>query len=105
MPECAKKAFISQPMKGKTVEAIRKERKRLEDTLLLNGYVAVDSVFEDFPAADADCKCVPLAYLAKSLELLAKCDGAAFAAGWNNARGCQIEHACCEKYGIPILAD
>ena len=106
MAECLKKlAFISQPMKGKTAEAIRKERKRLEDMLVLNGYKVVDSVFEDFPNAEQDYRNVSLAYLAKSLDLLAKCDGAVFASGWANARGCRIEHDCCREYGIDILVD
>ena len=103
--DCQKKAFISQPMKGKTIEAIRKERKRIEDMLVLNGYKPVDSVFEDFPEAEEKYKTVPLAYLAKSLDLLAQCDGIAFASGWKDARGCRIEHACAEAYGIDILMD
>ena len=100
-----RKAFISQPMKGKTLEAIRKERKRIEDMLVLNGYKPVDSVFENFPKIEGCYKSQELAYLAKSLDLLAQCDGACFAPGWKNARGCLIEHECAEKYGIEILMD
>ena len=103
--EGRKKAFISQPMQGKTVDAIRAERKRIEDTLALNGYDPVDSVFEDFPNAGIGYKSVPLAYLAKSLDLLARCDAAAFAKGWNAARGCKIEHECAKLYGIDILME
>lgn len=100
-----RKAFISQPMKGKTLEAIRKERKIIEDTLVLNGYEPVDSVFENFPKIEGEYKALDLAYLAKSLDLLAKCDAVFFAPGWKNARGCKIEHDCADQYGIEILMD
>ena len=101
----AKKAFISQPMNGKTIDAIRRERKRIEDMLALNGYTPIDSVFERFPDSEDKYKSIPLAYLAKSLDLLAQCDAAAFAEGWQNARGCKIENECAKAYGIDILME
>lgn len=100
-----KLAFISQPMKGKTKEKIREERQAIVERLMEMGYETVDSVFADFPSAEDEYKSVSLAYLAKSLNLLAKCDGVAFAPGWANARGCKIEHDCAEAYGIPVLFD
>lgn len=45
----------------------------------------------------------PLDYLARSIEFLAKADVAIFAPGWQNARGCRIEHQCAEDYGIPVM--
>ena len=30
-------------------------------------------------------------------------DCAYFMKGWNEARGCIIEHEVCERYGIPII--
>lgn len=100
-----KLAFISQPMKGKTKEKIREERQAIAEKLMEMGYETVDSVFADFPSVEDEYKSVSLAYLAKSLNLLAKCDGVAFASGWANARGCKIEHDCAEAYGIPVLFD
>lgn len=41
-----------------------------------------------------------LEYLGESLKLLAKADIAYFAPGWRDARGCKIEHACADAYGI-----
>lgn len=100
-----KVAFISQPMKGKTAEKIRKERQDLVENLMEMGYEIANSIFEDFPAANEEYRSVPLAYLAKSLDLLAKCDGVAFAPGWAEARGCKIEHDCAVAYGIPVLIE
>ena len=100
-----KLAFISQPMQGKTEEKIREERQKIAENLMEMGYEVVDSIFTEFPAAEEKYACIPLAYLAKSLHLMAKCDAAAFAPGWANARGCKIEHDCAKAYGIPIIFD
>ena len=55
----------------------------------------IDSFFEKAPV---DAK--PLWFLGKSLELLAGADVAYFAPGWEDARGCKIEHTCAVEYGI-----
>ena len=121
-----KKLFISQPMRGKTDEEIKEERldrlmtlqqgislelnkAKLGKTLevLVEGYdeesflfyvEVIDSFFEKAPA---DTK--PLWFLGKSLELLADADVAYFAPGWNDARGCIIEHDCAIAYGIKSI--
>ena len=99
-----KKVFISQPMDGLTEEEILKERERAEITV--RGYLNqiypgepvefLDTVFRDFDGNG-------LKYLAKSLELLAEADVAYFAPGWEQARGCRIEHDCAAAYGKRIL--
>jgi hypothetical protein len=58
----------------------------------------LETFFDDF---GPDKK--PLHYLAKSLEYLAEADIAYFAPGWENARGCRIEHQCAVEYGIDII--
>lgn len=42
-------------------------------------------------------------YLGKSIEFLSKADYAYFAKGWENYRGCRIEHECAVQYGIKII--
>jgi hypothetical protein len=42
-------------------------------------------------------------YLAKSLEKMALCNAVIFAKGWENARGCQIQHEVALQYGLDIL--
>lgn len=96
-----KKLFISQPMKGKTDEVIKEERQqaiREAEQMLGEPAEVIDSFFEGAPA---DAK--PLWFLGKSLELLAQADIAYFAEGWQNARGCRIEHTCAQEYGIPVV--
>lgn len=80
-----KKLFISQPMKGKTDEAIKEERQqaiREAEQAVGEPVEVIDSFFEGAPA---DAK--PLWFLGKSLELLAQADIAYFAEGWKDARG------------------
>lgn len=96
--ENMKKLFISQPMRGKSDEEILTERERAIKTaqeLVGEPVEVIDSFFESAPV---DAK--PLWYLGESLKLLALADMAYFAPGWNDARGCKIEHTCAVEYGI-----
>ena len=96
-----KKLFISQPMRGKTDEEIKAERaKAIEAASELVGepVEVIDSFFQEAPA---DAK--PLWFLGKSLELLSGADVAYFAQGWEDARGCAIEHDSALAYGIKSI--
>lgn len=93
-----KKVFISQPMRGKSDKEILSERKALiEKVSTLDSDIEVlDSFFDDYNGN-------ALGFLGKSIELLSKADVACFGKGWESARGCVIEHQCCEAYGIKII--
>lgn len=100
-----KKLFISQPMNGKTQEEILTERNKAIDiatNLCGDAVKVIDSYFEDY---NPDNGCVPLKYLAKSIELMADADIVYFAEGWYNYRGCVIEHKCAREYGIQTIGD
>lgn len=92
--------FISQPMNGKKIEEIEWEREQFVEDLkkrLGEDINILDTIFhfaEDVPS---------LVYLGRSLEVLAKADLAVFMDGWENARGCRIEHNAAKDYGIPTL--
>ena len=97
------KVFISQPMNCKTQEEILKEREQAVSRVKCRfgeEVEVLDSYFEDY---NPDTGCVPLKYLAKSLEILADADVAYFAEGWIEARGCRIENCCAQEYGIKII--
>lgn len=96
-----KKLFISQPMRGKTDEEILKERKYLitkAEERTGEKFEVIESFFQGAPA---DAK--PLWYLGESLKLLSTADFAVFAPGWQDYRGCRIEHDAAVAYGIPIV--
>lgn len=97
--EKMKKLFISQPMNGKTDEQILIEREnavKIAKEILGEDVAVIDTFYTD----DAN----PLGYLARSISGLAKADVAYFTNGWQNARGCKIEHECAAEYGIQIIS-
>ena len=50
------------------------------------------------------CCLIPTTYvLGKSLELLSTADVAYFCKGWDEYRGCKIEHTCATEYGIDVM--
>lgn len=103
-----KRAMISQPMAGKTDEEIAEARDRAHARLREMGYEFVNTLFTDQWYSDAAMKergvvQVPLCYLAKSLENMSLCHAAYFCKGWENARGCRIEHAAAVAYGLEVL--
>ena len=93
------KIMISQPMKGKTNEQIREERAELVEKLKVEGHEVIDTVFDDF----SEGKATPVHYLAKSIEFIANVDGVVFMPGWENARGCKIEHQIAKEYGKWVM--
>lgn len=98
-----RKLFISQPMKGKTNDEIAAERDKAitrAQVMLEEEFEVIDSFFKDAPV-----EAKPLWFLGKSLELLSTADVAYFARGWQDARGCKIEHECAAAYGIPHIAE
>ncbi len=98
-----KKLFISQPMNGKTNEeilSIRDKAVKIAECKIGEPVEVIDSFFKDAPH-----EAKPLWFLGKSLELLSTADVAFFANGWENARGCRIEHQCAVEYGITAIED
>jgi hypothetical protein len=97
-----KKLFISQPMRGFTDEQILQTRaeiiKEVRDKLGEDVEI-LESFFEGFEPIGN----IPVAYLGKSISLLAEADIVYFGKGWNEARGCKIEHEIAVQYGMVIL--
>lgn len=94
-----KRLFISQPMRGKSEDAIMQERAdafQAASEVLGSDIEVIDTYFGDFDGK-------ALEFLGKSIVLLAQADFAYFAPGWDQARGCRIEHQCAVSYGIPCV--
>ena len=97
------KAFISQPMKGKTNEEIKSERQKAINSLKEKYGEDVEIIDSFFENAPHDAK--PLWFLEKAIELLSTADVAYFCKGWENARGCKIENTCALEYGLEVIED
>lgn len=103
-----KKAMISQPMAGKTEEEIVCSREKAKAYLESHGYTFVNTLFTDEwyskeKMEERGVVQIPLCFLAKSLENMSLCHAAYFCKGWENARGCRIEHETAKAYGLTIL--
>lgn len=97
------KVFISQPMNGKSneeIEAIREDIVNDFKEVYKEKVVILDSFFKNAPH---DAK--PVWFLGKSLEIMSEADVVYFAKGWENARGCRIEHTVAKEYGFKIMEE
>ena len=86
-----------------------KRFRRLEIAALCDkGYVVVNTLFSH-DQSDKEYlekrgfKQIPVAFLGKSVMAMAQCDAVYFCRGWENARGCVIEHDVAQTYGLEIL--
>lgn len=101
------KAILSQPMAGKTEEEIVVTRERAIKALQEKGYEVINTLFTDEwyskeKMEERGVVQIPLCFLAKSLENMSLCDAAYFCKGWENTRGCKIEHEAAKAYGLTI---
>ena len=102
------KAMLSQPMAGKTDEEIVATREKAIKALEAKGYEIVNTLFTDEwyskeKMEERGVVQIPLCFLAKSLENMSLCHAAYFCKGWENARGCKIEHDAAVAYGLDII--
>ena len=100
------KAMISQPMGGRTDAEIVAARERAIEAL--QGYEVVNTLFTDEWYSHENMEKrgvvqIPLCFLAKSLENMSLCHVVYFVCGWENARGCRIEHEAAVAYGLKII--
>lgn len=89
------KIMISQPMAHRSPERIRREREDLVKELQEQGHYVVDTIFEYEAPKECD---EAIYYLAKSIEAMSKVDAVIFMKGWQDARGCRIEHQVAKDY-------
>ena len=105
-----KKAMLSQPMAGRTEQEIVAVRNRAIAELERRGYEVVNTLFTDewYSAekmTERGVVQIPLCFLAKSLENMSLCHAAFFCHGWQNARGCRIEHDAAVAYGLEVIEE
>ena len=102
------KAMLSQPMAGKSEEEIKTTREKAIEVLKDKEYEVVNTLFTDEWYSSDKMKergvvQIPLCFLAKSLENMSLCHAVYFCKGWEQARGCRIEHDAAVAYGLTIF--
>lgn len=103
-----RKAMLSQPMAGNTQEEIIATRERAVAALKARGFEVINTPFTDEwyskeKMEERGVVQIPLCFLAKSLENMSLCHAAYFCKGWEQARGCKIEHDAAVAYGLDII--
>lgn len=103
-----KKAMVSQPMAGKTEQEIIDTRNQAIDILQEQGCEIINTLFTDewyslYEMNERGVVQIPLCFLAKSLENMSLCHTVYFCKGWENARGCRIEHYAAKAYGLEVI--
>ena len=102
------KAVLSQPMAGKTDAEIIATREKAINALKEKGYEIVNTLSTDEwyskeKMEERGVVQIPLCFLAKSLENMSLCHAAYFCKGWENARGCRLEHDAAVAYGLDVI--
>lgn len=88
-------------------EEIVETRDKAVAVLESMGYEVVNTLFTDEDMkGHSNMKIplyIPLHYLAMSLESMSSCNVIYFCPGWENARGCRIEHDAAAEYGLEVM--
>ena len=100
--------MISQPMNGLTEDQIHETRNKFlqfakkENLEVVNTYFKDEWYSQDSMSLRGVVR-MPVCFLAMSLEKMSQCNIVYFAKGWENARGCKIEHEVALQYGLDII--
>lgn len=98
--------MISQPIGGRTESEILETQKRAIEHLKKLGHEPIDTYFvgdEPYEVTEYRIKNSGLYWLGLSLTAMSSCDGVFFCKGWEEARGCRIEHDSAIAYGLQTM--
>lgn len=102
------RVFISQPMTGRTLDEVKKERQDIEsimhelnDGLSTKGIsVKVIDSFDEQAFIEGRN---PLDCIGDCIKKMSEANIVVFAPGWDKSRGCRIEHQCAVEYQLATI--
>lgn len=92
------KIYISLPITGHDINKVRERADVVKASLSRQGYRPVNP-FDIYPGKNptyAD-------YLCSDLRALADCDAIYLCEGWKFSRGCRIERAFAQEFGLQLI--
>lgn len=100
-----KKAMIVQPMNGLSDDEIKTKREEVKKVLESKGYSVMNSFFDysEDKLKSFGYNNLGIFYLSESLKVMSMCDAIYCCKGWDQTRGCTIEHQVAEFYGLEII--
>lgn len=101
----SKVVYISQPMHGFTQDEIDERRRKAVEYLEGLGYIVVNpmAVIVTEDAAPESVLNPGVYALSQSIRELSCADVAYFLIGWNQYKGCEIEHVVARQYGVTCV--
>lgn len=93
------KVFISQPMAGYADNVIEQVRETICRQFSIKNENLINNFNKNIPGGTKNYR---VWCLGDSIRLMSVSDLVIFAPGWEDARGCRVEHKVCEEYGIPF---
>lgn len=102
------RVLISQPMTGRTLDEVKKERQDIEsimhelnDGLSTKGIsVKVIDSFDEQAFIEGRN---PLDCIGDCIKKMSEANIVVFAPGWDKSRGCRIEHQCAVEYQLATI--
>jgi hypothetical protein len=94
--------FISQPLGGRPVDDILNERSAIINHCRQT-YGDDIEIIDSYDAEFYNHNIKPLECLGESIIRLSSAHVAIFARGWEEFRGCRLEHMACKEYGIKTV--
>lgn len=91
------KRKAEEKIRNKALKHLEKLRYKVVNTLFTDEWYS-DSFMKERGVVN-----IPLCFLAKSIEKMSHCDVVYFCDGWEDARGCRIEHEVAENYGLECI--
>lgn len=108
------KVFISVGMSGRNDAEVIKDICRATEYIvenILDLDLKHDLNVGEYIVDNFDCGPTPPGYnrslwcLGEAIKKLSECDICYFVKGWQNHKGCIVEHQICELYGIKIIEE
>lgn len=87
------KIYISLPISGRDIEEVEARCRFATGVIEKKGHTAV-SPLEVSPDTDAPYS----AHMGNDIAALLECDAVLFLDGWQESKGCQLEHKAAELY-------
>lgn len=78
-------------------------KKKLEQQGYTVTPLHISDIYEKTPVYQYELKSIPLIYMSNSFARMAVSDTIYFVRGWENARGCRLEHQAALDYGLKII--
>lgn len=94
------KIYVSLPITGHHIDEVKLRAEEIKESILAESPDSeVITPFDVCPETDKPYSY----YMGRDIEVLLCCDTIYLADGWENSKGCRLERAAADIYGIEVL--